>query len=65
MAGRILNRRELREQADEAATRESLQDPEATDEDDEVEDTGDACGDEAEGRAPARRTGLTTSRRGR
>ena len=45
MAGRILNRRELRKQADEAEARESPQDPE----DDEVEDTGDAGGDEDEG----------------
>ena len=49
MAGRILNRRELRKQADEAEARESPQDPEAADEDDEVEDTGDAGGDEDEG----------------
>ena len=45
MAGRILNRRELRKQADEAEARESPQDPE----DDEVEDTGEAGGDEDEG----------------
>jgi hypothetical protein len=32
MAGRILNRRELRKQADEAEARESPQDPEAADE---------------------------------
>ena len=49
MAGRILNRRELRKQADEAEARESPQDPEADDEDDEVDDTGDAGGDEDEG----------------
>src|SRR5262245_42267619 len=49
MAGRILNRRELRKQADEAEARESRQDPGAADEDDEVEDTGDAGGDEDEG----------------
>ena len=40
MAGRILNRRELRKQADEAEARESPPDSEAADEDDEVEDTG-------------------------
>ena len=45
MAGRILNRRELRKQADEAEARESPQDFEA----DEVEDTGDAGGDDDEG----------------
>jgi hypothetical protein len=49
MAGRILNRRELRKQADEAEARESPQDSEAADEDDEVEDTGDAGEDEDEG----------------
>ena len=49
MAGRILNRRELRKQADEAEARESPQDPEAADEDDEVDDTGDAGGAEDEG----------------
>jgi hypothetical protein len=49
MAGRILNRRELRKQADEAEARESPQDSEANDEDDEVEDTGDAGVDEDEG----------------
>jgi hypothetical protein len=49
MAGRILNRRELRKQADEADARESRQDTEAADEDDEVDDTGDAGGDEDEG----------------
>ena len=49
MAGRILNRRELRKQADEAEARESPQDPEADDEDDEVDDKGDGGGDEAEG----------------
>ena len=49
MAGRILNRRELRKQADEAEARESPPDSEAADEDDEVEDTGDAGGDEDEG----------------
>ena len=42
MARRILNRRELRKQADEAEARESPPDSEAADEDDEVEDTGDA-----------------------
>ena len=35
MAGRILNRRELRKQADEAEARESPQDPEAADEDED------------------------------
>ena len=49
MAGRILNRRELRKQADEAEARESQQDPEAADEDDEVDDTDEAGEDEAEG----------------
>ena len=49
MAGRILNRRELRKQADEAEARESRQDPETADEDDEVDDTGGAGGDEDEG----------------
>ena len=49
MAGRILNRRELRKQADEAEARESPQDPEAADEDDEVDDTDEAGEDEAEG----------------
>ena len=49
MAGRILNRRELRKQADEAEARESPQDPEADDEDDEVDDTGDAGAAEDEG----------------
>ena len=49
MAGRILNRRELRKQADEAEARESPQDAEAADEDDEVDDTGDAGGDKDEG----------------
>ena len=39
MAGRILNRRELRKQAEEAEARESRQAPEA---DDEIEDAGDA-----------------------
>ena len=39
MAGRILNRRELRKQADEAEARESTQTPEA---DDEIDDAGDA-----------------------
>jgi hypothetical protein len=39
MAGRILNRRELRKQADEAEARESPQAPEA---DDEIDDAGDA-----------------------
>ena len=39
MAGRILNRRELRKQADEAEARESTQAPEA---DDEIDDAGDA-----------------------
>jgi hypothetical protein len=46
MARRILNRRELRKQADDAEARESAQDSEA---DDEVEDRGDAGGDEDEG----------------
>jgi hypothetical protein len=45
MAGRILNRRELRKQADEAEFRESQQDPEATDKE-EPDETDDA--DEAE-----------------
>ena len=49
MAGRILNRRELRKQADEAEARKSRQDSEAADEDAEVEDTGNAGGDEDEG----------------
>ena len=49
MAGRILNRRELRKQADEAEARESPQDSEAADEDDEVDDTDEAGEDEAEG----------------
>jgi len=49
MAGRILNRRELRKQADEAEARESPQDSDAADEDDEDEDTGDAGGDDDEG----------------
>jgi hypothetical protein len=49
MAGRILNRRELRKQADEAEARESPQDSEAADVDDEGEDTGDAGGAEDEG----------------
>ena len=48
MAGRILNRRELRKQADEAEARESQQDPEAADEDD-VDDASDGGGDEDEG----------------
>ena len=39
MAGRILNRRELRKQADEAEARESSQAPEA---DDEIDDAGHA-----------------------
>ena len=55
MAGRILNRRELRKQADEAEDRESPQDPEAADEDDEVDDTGDAGGAEDEGPRPAKK----------
>ena len=49
MAGRILNRRELRKQADEAEARESQQDPEAADDDDEVDDTDDAGEDEGVG----------------
>ena len=49
MAGRILNRRELRKQADEAEARESQQDPEAVDDDDEVDDTDDAGEDEGVG----------------
>jgi len=48
MARRILNRRELRKQADDAEARESAQDSEAADEDDEVEDTDEAKGDEDE-----------------
>jgi hypothetical protein len=50
MAGRILNRRELRKQADEAEVRESPQDTDAADEDDvdEAEDSDDAGGDEDE-----------------
>src|SRR5262245_5228115 len=38
MAGRILNRRELRKQADEAEARESPQDPEAADTEDGADD---------------------------
>ena len=49
MAGRILNRRELRKQADEAEARASQQEPEATDEDDEADDTGEDGGDGDEG----------------
>jgi hypothetical protein len=49
MAGRILNRRELRKQADEAEARQSPQDSEDDDEDDQVEETGDGGGDEDEG----------------
>src|SRR5262249_24065270 len=48
MAGRILNRRELRKQADEAEARASPQDSEDDDEDDQVEDTGDGGGDDDE-----------------
>jgi len=51
MAGRILNRRELRKQSDEAEARESRQDTEPADED-EVdgadEDEGEGPADEAE-----------------
>ena len=39
MASRILNRRELRKQAEEAEARESREAPEA---DDEIDDAGDA-----------------------
>jgi hypothetical protein len=49
MAGRILNRRELRKQADEAEARESQQSREGRDEDDEGDDAGDAGEDEDEG----------------
>jgi hypothetical protein len=49
MAGRILNRRELRKQADEAETRESQQSREGADEDDEA---GDAGEDEGEDEGP-------------
>jgi hypothetical protein len=47
MARRILNRRELRKQADDAEARESTQDSE-DDEDDEAEDTDDSGEDEDE-----------------
>src|SRR6516165_4921071 len=50
MAGRILNRRELRKQADEAEARESQQDPEAAEEDEDEgagADTEDGADDEA------------------
>ena len=47
MAGRILNRRELRKQSDDAEAREAAQDSEAAEED-EVEDTDDAGEDEDE-----------------
>jgi hypothetical protein len=46
MAGRILNRRELRKQADEAEARESQPAPE---DDEEVDDAGDGGGDDDEG----------------
>jgi hypothetical protein len=49
MAGRILNRRELRKQADEAEARESPQDREATDEDDEPDGAVADDDDEGEG----------------
>jgi hypothetical protein len=55
MAGRILNRRELRRQADEAEGRAFTQDPEAADDDAEVEDTGAAGGAEDEGPRPAKK----------
>jgi hypothetical protein len=48
MARRILNRRELRKQSDDAEARESTPDAEGADEDDEVEDTDDGEGDEDE-----------------
>jgi hypothetical protein len=48
MAGRILNRRELRKQADEAEARESQQDPEATDEE-ELDDDAEPEESSAEG----------------
>ena len=54
MAGRILNRRELRRQADEAEARASPQDPEAADGDDEAEDTGGAGGADDEAPRPAK-----------
>src|SRR5262249_25486955 len=50
MAGRILNRRELRKQADEAEARESPPDPEAADEDEDEgpgADTEGGADDEA------------------
>jgi hypothetical protein len=46
MAGRILNRRELRKQADEAEARASQQEPEATNEDEVADDTDDAEDDD-------------------
>jgi hypothetical protein len=49
MAGRILNRRELRKQADEAEARQSPQDSEEENEDDQVEDKGEGGGGENEG----------------
>ena len=51
MAGRILNRRELRKHADEAEARASQRDPETADEDEEVEDAADADEDEGAGAA--------------
>jgi hypothetical protein len=48
MARRILNRRELRKQSDDAEARESAPDSEADDEDDEAEDSDDAGEDEDE-----------------
>jgi hypothetical protein len=42
MAGRILNRRELRKQADEAEARKSPRESEPDDEEDEVDDSGGA-----------------------
>jgi hypothetical protein len=49
MAGRILNRRELRKQADDAEARESQQDSEVADEDEEVDDADEDDGDEDDG----------------
>jgi hypothetical protein len=59
MARRILNRRELRKQADEAEARASPQDSEAADEDDAVEDTGDAGGAEDEAPRPVKKPAKT------
>jgi hypothetical protein len=57
MAGRILNRRELRKQADEAEARESQQGREGADEDDEANGAGDAGEDEDEDEGPGGDTG--------